>query len=149
MSPDHPIDQNRALIERAIEIDASPEVIFESILEEMLALPDGKGGALKFKLEAYPGGRWYRDLGNNAGHFWGHVQVIKPPTVLEIYGPLMISSPAVSHVAYRVKGESGVNRLTITHRIFGDFDPKVPEMVGGGWQMIVENIRNTAQKKPK
>lgn len=146
MSANSTNDTNRALIERSVEIDATPEVIFESILDEMLALPDGKGGALKFKLEAHPGGRWYRDLGNNAGHFWGHVQVIKPPTLLEIYGPLMISSPAVSHVAYRVKSENGVNRLTITHRIFGDFDPKVPEMVGGGWQMIADAIKTRATK---
>ena len=40
------------------------------------------------KIEPWPGGRWYRDLGNNAGHLWGHVQVIKPPTLLEICGPL-------------------------------------------------------------
>lgn len=137
-------DQFRATIERSVEIDATPEVIFESILAEMLALPDGKGGALKFKLEAHPGGRWYRDLGNNAGHFWGHVQVIKPPTLLEIYGPLMISSPAVSHVCYRVKSENGANRLTITHKLFGDFDPKIPEMVGGGWQMILDAIKTRA-----
>lgn len=142
-------DQFRATIEQSVEIDATPEVIFESILDEMLALPDGKGGGLTFKLEAWPGGRWFRDLGNNAGHFWGHVQVIKPPTVLEIYGPLMISSAAVSHVSYRVKSENGVNTLSITHRIFGDFDPKIPEMVGGGWKMIIENIRATALKKKK
>lgn len=149
MNVSSPIDPSRATIERSVEIDATPEVIFDSILDEMLALPDGKGGALKFKLEAFPGGRWYRDLGNDAGHFWGHVQVIKPPTLLEIYGPLMISSAAISHVTYRVKSENGVNRLVITHKLFGDFDPKIPEMVGGGWQMIVENIRATALRKAK
>lgn len=140
---------DRAVIERSVVIDASPEVIFESILEEMLGLPDGKGGTLPLKLEAWPGGRWYRDLGNNTGHFWGHVQVIKPPTVLEVYGPLMISSAAISHVTYRVKPENNTQRLTITHRIFGDFDPKVPEMVGGGWQVIVENIQTRSLAKSR
>ncbi len=141
-----PIDPFRATIERSIDIDATTEIIFESILDEMLALPDGKGGFLSFKLEAFPGGRWYRDLGNDAGHLWGHVQVIKPPTVLEIYGPLMISSAAISHVTYRVKSENGKNQLVITHKLFGDFDPKIPEMVGGGWQTIVDNIRNRATR---
>ena len=41
---------------------------------------------MPFKLEAWPGGRWFRDLGNNAGHLWGHVRVIKPPALLEISG---------------------------------------------------------------
>ena len=147
MSANVPNDQYRATVERSVEIDATPETIFEAILEEMLALPDGKGGSLKFKLEAFPGGRWYRDLGSNTGHFWGHVQVIKPPTLLEIHGPLMTSSAAINHVAYRVTSENGINKLTIRHRIFGDFDPKLPEMVGGGWQMIAEAIRNRAATK--
>ena len=45
-------------------------------------------------IEPWPGGRWYRDLGNNAGHLWGHVQVIKPPTLLELCGPMFMSFPA-------------------------------------------------------
>jgi len=48
--------------------------------------PDGT--SLQMKLEAWPGGRWYRDLGNNMGHFWGHVQAIKAPNLIEICGPL-------------------------------------------------------------
>ena len=87
-----PAEQFRAVIEKTIEIDAPPELIFESILEEMRTIPDGKGAAMKFVVEPFPGGRWFRDLGNDAGHFWGHVQVIKPPMLLEIFGPLMVSS---------------------------------------------------------
>ena len=43
-------------------------------------------------LEPRPGGRWFRDLGDDNGHFWGHVQAIKRPTLLEITGPLFMSS---------------------------------------------------------
>src|SRR6202040_911749 len=45
---------------------------------------------MPMKLEAWPGGRWYRDLGDNNGHFWGVVQAIKRPTLLEITGPLFM-----------------------------------------------------------
>ena len=48
---------------------------------------------MPMKIEPWPGGRWYRDLGNDNGHFWGHVQAIKQPTLLEIYGPLFMSYP--------------------------------------------------------
>ena len=27
---------------------------------------------MPMKIEPWPGGRWYRDLGDNNGHFWGH-----------------------------------------------------------------------------
>ncbi len=48
---------------------------------------------MPMKIEPWPGGRWYRDLGDNNGHFWGHVQAIKRPTLLEITGPLLASYP--------------------------------------------------------
>lgn len=146
-SPSAIEDQFRALIERDIEIDAPADVIFESILDDMRAIhgPDGK--PMKFVVEPFPGGRWYRDLGDNAGHFWGHIQVIKPPTLLEVYGPLMISSAAISHVTYRVTPEGSKHRLSLKHRIFGEFDPKVPTMVGGGWQQVLDRVQAAAQQK--
>jgi uncharacterized protein YndB with AHSA1/START domain len=81
------------------EIAAPIEIVFETILEQMgpyNETPDGK--SLQMKLEAWPGGRWFRDFGDNTGHFWGHVQAIKPPTLLEICGPLFMSTPAISNV---------------------------------------------------
>ena len=56
--------------------------------------PDGK--PMPMKIEPWPGGRWYRDLGDDNGHLWGHVQAIKRPTLLEITGPLFMSYPASS-----------------------------------------------------
>jgi len=67
-------------IRKEIEIAAPIEIAFQSVLDELG--PEGQmpnGQSLSMKLEPWPGGRWYRDLGNNAGHLWGHVQVIKPP----------------------------------------------------------------------
>ena len=43
-------------------------------------------------LETKPGGRWYRDLGGDNGHHWGFVQSIKRPALLEIWGPLFMST---------------------------------------------------------
>ena len=53
-------------------------------------------------LEQWPGGRWFRDRGNGIGHLWGHVQVIKPPVLLELSGPLLMSYPAMNHIEVRL-----------------------------------------------
>ena len=48
-------------------IAASMEIVFETILEELgpyNETPDGT--SLAMKIEAWPGGRWYRDLENDA-----------------------------------------------------------------------------------
>jgi len=82
---------------KEIQINAPIEVVFETVLE-----PAGPMANMSLKLEPWPGGRWYRDLGNNTGHLWGHVQVIKPPKLLEICGPMFMSYPVASHLQYRL-----------------------------------------------
>src|SRR5829696_5779968 len=76
------------------------------------------------EIEPWPGGRWYRDLGNNAGHLWGHVQVIKPPTLLELCGPMPMSYPATNHLQYRLTSEGGQTRLHFTHKAMGLIPPE-------------------------
>jgi len=131
------------------KIAASLEVVFETILEQMgpyNETPDGT--SLAMKLEAWPGGRWYRDLGKDTGHFWGHVQAIKPPTLLEICGPLFMSFPAISNVQYRLTEEGGLTRLRFVHRAMGLIPLEVIEgerSVNNGWNYIVRRIRERAE----
>ncbi len=134
-------------------IAASLEVVFESILEQMgpyNETPDGT--SLAMKLEAWPGGRWYRDLGKDTGHFWGHVQAIKPPSLLEICGPLFMSFPAISNVQYRLTEEGGLTRLKFVHRAMGLIPPEVIEgerSVQTGWNYILTRIRERAEGRKK
>ena len=96
-------------IRKEIEIAAPIDFAFAAMLDEIgpdNQMPGGK--PFPMKIEPWPGGRWYRDLGDNSGHLWGHVQVIKRPSLLEICGPLMMSYPAANHLQYRFKAEGGV-----------------------------------------
>ena len=69
------------------------------------AEPNGK--PMPMVLEQWPGGRWFRDLGNGQGHLWGFVQVIKPPTLIEIHGPLFMSYAVAGHVQFRMTQVAG------------------------------------------
>src|SRR5262245_34951716 len=105
---------------KEIEIAAPVEVAFAALLEELGPASEIPGGKpFPMVLEPWPGGRWYRDLGDKAGHFWGHVQVIKPPALLEISGPLFMSYPAVSHLQYRLMAQGAGTLLKLTHRAVG------------------------------
>lgn len=131
-------------------IKASVEIVFETLLEQLGPLnemPDGT--SMNMKLEAWPGGRWYRDLGKGTGHFWGHVQVIKPPTLLEICGPLFMSYPAISHISYRVKAEDGGSRLKLCHQAMGLITTEHREGVAMGWEHELKVIREAAERKSK
>jgi hypothetical protein len=134
-------------VQKQIDIDAPPAVAFEAMLEQ---LGPGNGtphGPMPMKLEAWPGGRWFRDLGNNAGHLWGHVQVIKPPTLLEVTGPLFMSYAAISHVQYRLTQQGQGTRLTLIHRAIGEIAPEHRDGVSKGWAHMLTGMKSRAEKK--
>jgi uncharacterized protein YndB with AHSA1/START domain len=135
-------------IRKEIEISAPIEIVFEATLDQLGPegqMPDGK--PFPMKIEPWPGGRWYRDLGNNSGHLWGHVQVIKPPTLLEICGPLMMSSPAANHLQYRLKAEGDMTRILFVHRGMGLISPEHRDGLPKGWGYWLEHIRDLAERK--
>jgi uncharacterized protein YndB with AHSA1/START domain len=131
------------------DIAAPIGIVFGTILEQMGPLnsvPDR--GPMPMTLEAWPGGRWFRDLGDNAGHFWGLVQAIKPPSLLEICGPLFMSTPAVSNLQYRLTEQNGITRIKFVHRAMGwigESDLRVEE----GWTDLITRIRAAAEKEEK
>src|SRR6058998_3818494 len=62
-------------VTKDVQIAAPVEIVFETLLEQLGPRHEtAPGSPLPMKLEPWPGGRWYRDLGNSAGHFWGHVR---------------------------------------------------------------------------
>jgi uncharacterized protein YndB with AHSA1/START domain len=135
-------------ISREVEIDAPIEIAFEAILEQVGPGGEMPGGKpFPMVLEARPGGRWYRDLGGDAGHLWGHVQVIKPPTLLEICGPLMMSYPAMNHLRYRLTAEAGVTRLEFSHRAIGAITPEFRDGLHQGWDYWLDRIRARGEEK--
>lgn len=141
-------------IRREMLIAAPIEITWESVLEEMgpgSELPDGK--PFPMKLEPWPGGRWFRDLGETGGyaygHLWGHVQVIKAPTLLELAGPMPMSCPAMNHVQYRLKAEEGGTRLTLVHRAMGLIPPEHRDGMPEGWEHGLGRIRAIAEGKAR
>lgn len=92
---------------------------------------------------------WYRDLGNNTGHFWGHVQVFKPPKLLEICGPMPMSYPAINHVQYRLTAEGDGTRLAIVHRAMGLIPQEHRDGMPEGWEHGLRRIREMAERRKK
>ncbi len=129
-----------------VHVRASLETTFVALLEQLGPendTPDGK--LMPMKIEAWPGGRWYRDLGEGNGHFWGHVQAIKRPTLLEITGPLFMSYPIVSNVQYRLSESEGGTLIKFHHTAFGLIEDEHRQGVVKGWTHILARARARAE----
>jgi hypothetical protein len=132
-------------ITEEIQVRAPLDVTFATLLEQLGPLNEvAEDKPLPMKIEPWPGGRWYRDLGDNNGHFWGHVQAIKRPTLLEICGPLFMSSPAVSNVQYRLSEVEGGTLIRFHHAAFG-LIPEDAKNVKSGWGHIHGRLKARAE----
>jgi Activator of Hsp90 ATPase homolog 1-like protein len=143
---DRTIEDLTLNVTQEIHVRASLEATFSALLEQLGPqndTPDGK--PMPMKIEAWPGGRWYRDLGGENGHFWGHVQAIKRPTLLEITGPLFMSYPVVSNVQYRLSEADGGTLIKFHHTALGVISEDHRAGVGKGWAHINESILKRAE----
>ena len=129
-----------------IHVRASVETTFESLLEQLGPLNEvPEKGPMPMKLEAWPGGRWYRELGNGNGHFWAHVQAIKRPTLLELCGPLFMSYPVSSNLQYRLSEEAGGTLIKFQHLALGLIEEYHRKGVVVGWSSIHARVKEMAE----
>jgi|ERR1700736_4649898 hypothetical protein len=135
-------------VTQEIHVRASLEVTFAALLEQLGPhndTPDGK--PMPMKLEPWPGGRWFRDLGGDNGHLWAHVQAIKRPTLLEFAGPLFMSYPVVSNVQYRLSEVDGGTLIKFHHSALGLITDEHRTGVVTGWAHMIEGIRKRAEAR--
>ncbi|HTW93770.1 MAG TPA: SRPBCC domain-containing protein [Tepidisphaeraceae bacterium] len=135
-------------IVKETSIAAPIDIVFQALLDELgpeSQMPDGK--PFPMKIEPWPGGRWFRDLGNNTGHLWGHVQVIKPPALVEICGPMPMSYPAINHVQYRLTAQGAGTLLKFTHQAMGLINPDHRDHMPEGWEFKLGHIRQLAESR--
>ena len=140
------LDTQTFTITEEINVRASVEQTFASLLAQMGRLnetPDGK--PLPMVLEPHPGGRWYRELGGDNGHLWGFVQSIKRPSLLEIWGPLFMSTAATSNIMYRLSETPDGTLITFTHTLVGPFPEDHRPQMMAGWTALHNRVRKAAE----
>ena len=133
-------------VNQEIRVRASLETTFAALLEQIGPENESPERKMPMKLEAWPGGRWFRDLGNGDGHLWGHVQAIKRPTLLEITGPLFMSYAVVSNLQYRLSDQNGETVIKFHHKAFGVIQDDHRRGVSMGWTHINQKIKERAER---
>jgi len=133
-------------ITEEITVHAPIEQTFQSLVAQMGRLNETPDGApLPMILEARPGGRWYRDLGGENGHLWGFVQSINRPKLLEIWGPLFLSTAATSNLLYRLSETPDGTLIKFTHTLVGPFPDEHRSRLASGWGALHVRVRKAAE----
>ena len=141
------LDELTLNITQEIHVSAPLEATFAAMLEELGPHNQQRDGTpMPMTIEAKPGGRWYRDLGDDNGHLWGHVQAIKRPTLLEITGPLFMSYAVVSNLQYRLTPVDGGTLIAFRHSAMGFISEDHRTGLQTGWTLKLEHIRKAAEQ---
>jgi hypothetical protein len=147
MTPTAPVFETQTFtINEEIAVRASVEQTFASLVAQMGRLnqtPDGT--PLPMVLELHPGGRWYRELGGDNGHLWGFVQSIKRPVLLEIWGPLFMSTGATSNMMYRLSETPEGTLIKFRHTVVGPFPEENRPLMASGWSAMHARVRKAAE----
>ena len=133
-------------ISQNIEINAAIGDAYKALIRRLTdesSTADNK--PMPMVLEEWPGGRWFRELGNGQGHLWGFVQVIKPPTLIEIHGPMFMSYAVAGHIQFRLIQISGGAELSLRHRVLGMVEASHREGVTHGWDYFPKGVKHLAE----
>jgi hypothetical protein len=147
---EHTLEDLTLTINQEIHVAAPLDVTFAALLEQLgpgNETPAGK--SLNMKIEAWPGGRWYRDMGDGNGHFWANVKAIMRPTLLEFVGPLFASFPFVSNVQYRLSEADGGTLIRFTHTALGLVSEDHKAGMNKGWTSMHDRVRSHAEAARK
>ncbi len=139
--------QNLTLeVEQSIEINAAIGDAYQGLIRRLSVESSTPANQpMPMVLEEWPGGRWFRDLGNGQGHLWGFLQVIKPPTLIEIQGPMFMSYPAAGHIQFRLTQIPGGTELYLRHRVVGMIEEEHRTAVVPGWQSVLEGVKRISE----
>ena len=127
---------------QSLEIKAAIGDVYQNLIRQLTedsSTPDNQ--PMPMVLEQWPGGRWFRDLGQGQGHLWGFVQVIKPPNLIEIQGPLFMSYAVAGHVQFRLTPVAGGTELSVRHRAVGMIQDDHRQGDTTGWQSLLEKVK--------
>lgn len=135
-----------------VAIAANPERLWRALTGEVEAwfVTPESATPIGLRLEPGAGGRFFRQTEAGAQHLWGFVQVWKPPSLLEIAGPLFFSAPVLSHLAFRIEPDgsgAGGSLLRFRHRAVGPIDEETRAGVRSGWTHILQKgLKNHVER---
>jgi len=131
---------------KEIRVKASLENTFDAMLEQLGPENETPEKKMPMKIEPWPGGRWFRDLNDNNGHFWATVQAIKRPELLELWGPLFMSFPVINNMQYRLTKVEDGTLITFRHTAFGFIPDEARDGMTKGWQNFLDRIQRAAER---
>ena len=146
ISTEQTLEDLTLTINQEIHVQAPLDVTFAALLEQLgpgNETPDGK--SLNMKIEPWPGGRWYRDLGDGNGHFWAQCPGHQAAHAARICWSLVRLFPDCLNVQYRLSEVDGGTLITFRHSALGFVSEEHKAGMNKGWASMHERVSQASR----
>lgn len=144
-------DVDKGIVLARVEIEASPERVFEALTTEELTQWWGSPDmyqTTKFSIDLRVGGAWRSDGVGNDGttfHVGGEVLEVEAPHRLTYTWQPSWEANEPSTVSYKLEAVGGVTRVTVRH--FGFTNPRSCADHANGWERVGMWLANHCSPK--
>ena len=104
---------------------------------------------MPMKLEPVPGGRWYRDLGNNNGHCGRTCRPSSGPRCWRLPGRSCLVLPGREQPPVPAQRKPRRHRHPVPALCVRPHRRRPPQSVSGGWNYILERVRKRAERNDR
>jgi uncharacterized protein YndB with AHSA1/START domain len=98
-----------------------------------------EGGRVHF--EPVVGGRFWEEWSDEGGALYATISNIRRPARIEYVGPMGMSGPVTSVIAFELEERDGGTLVRKSHRAFGDIDEETRQSYTAGWRQVLEALQ--------
>jgi DNA-binding transcriptional ArsR family regulator/uncharacterized protein YndB with AHSA1/START domain len=128
-------------LEMEVEIAASPARVFEAMtrdISQWWGIPYNISEDIEdIVLDAKLGGHLYETWKGGGSASWGVVTKIKEANLLQITGPIGMSTPVAGVVDFNLVEKANGTVVKLSHQVIGDVNEKTKENYGNGWNDLL------------
>lgn len=136
-------------IEQEIEIKAPVERVFQSLVNDINTWWEFRLQAENshLTLDSTVGGFFKEDWGNGQGAIWGTVLYYKENEEIRLQGLLGMTGAVNSQYGYVLENRGDSTIVKLSHSAVGLLDPNWEEAHSQGWTLLLNNLKEQAEKQ--
>lgn len=94
------------------------------------------------------GGKFYIELPDNGFNTIGEITMLKPGKKIRMRGDCTLPQAVLMNMTIAFDETESGTRVSIDHRMFGEFDDTTPAEFEAGWQDGLDKLKQLAESNP-
>ena len=139
-----------AVAQCEVHIAASPKKVYDLFLKEphnWFYENEESKGKTPARCQPEIGGKFYIELPDGGFNAIGELTMLKPGKKIRMRGDCTMPQAVLMNMTIAFDETDGGTRVSVDHRMFGEFDDTAPAEFEAGWQDGIDKLKALAESK--